>query len=84
MDRFLNEPNFEGRKAPIQSWRRRPRNVLHKKDFAFLRAFCWISLPDYVMFEYDLPKQCNDPEMLHVIELTKKEPIEWTKKEPIV
>lgn len=51
------------------------QNVLLKKDFAFLRAFCWISLPDYVMFEYDLPKHCNDPEMLQVIELTKKPPI---------
>jgi len=51
------------------------RNVLLKQDFAFLRAFCWISLPDYVMFEYDLPKQCNDPSMLKVIEMAKKIPL---------
>eukprot|EP00435_Cladocopium_sp_Y103_P024637 s1118_g6.t1 len=47
------------------------QTVLHKKDFAFLRAFCWISLPDYVMFDYDLPRQCDDPEIRQVMELTK-------------
>lgn len=45
--------------------------VLHSDDFAYLRAFCWLLFSDYVMFDYDLPEKCNDPEMLQVMNLTK-------------
>jgi len=27
---------------------------------AYLRAWCWFSMPDYVLFRYDLPAECHD------------------------
>eukprot|EP00438_Fugacium_kawagutii_P030324 Skav218837 [mRNA] locus=scaffold3029:90342:100579:- [translate_table: standard] len=47
------------------------RKVLENEDFAYLRAFCWLLLSDYVMFDYDLPDKCNDPEMLEIVRMTK-------------
>ncbi len=29
-------------------------------DAAYLRAFCWIHLADYVMFDYELPEKCDE------------------------
>eukprot|EP00434_Breviolum_minutum_P032025 symbB.v1.2.028321.t1/scaffold2879.1/size76250/3 len=46
-------------------------NVLKSNDFAYLRAFCWLSLPDYVIFDYKLPERCNDRDFLDVLRLTQ-------------
>eukprot|EP00438_Fugacium_kawagutii_P014599 Skav226992 [mRNA] locus=scaffold2341:266761:269571:+ [translate_table: standard] len=45
--------------------------VLRSEGAAYLKAFCWLLLTDYVMFDYDLPKECDQSEMLYVLNLTK-------------
>ncbi len=49
------------------------KSVLDADGHAYLRAFCWLLLSDYVMFDYDLPEHCDEPEMLRIIQLTKAE-----------
>lgn len=34
---------------------------------SYRRALCWLFLVDYVMFNYDLPEGCDQPEMQLVI-----------------
>lgn len=47
-------------------------SVLRANASSFLRAFCWLSLPDYVTFEYDLPSEClEDPDLREIMALTK-------------
>ena len=48
------------------------QEVFRKHHYAFLRAFCWIHLPDYVMFDYDLPEKCNDPEIVQLKNMTQR------------
>lgn len=45
---------------------------LLKTNSSYLRAFCYISLPDYVTFDYDLPPECNDKDLLEIMALTKQ------------
>lgn len=47
------------------------KKVLHKSSFAYLRAFCWMSFADYVIFDYAMPEKCNDQEMLEVLSLVR-------------
>lgn len=47
-------------------------SVLRANASSFLRAFCWLSLPDYVTLEYDLPSEClEDPDLREIMALTK-------------
>ncbi|CAL1141042.1 unnamed protein product [Cladocopium goreaui] len=47
-------------------------SVLRANASSFLRAFCWLNLPDYVTFEYDLPSEClEDPDLREIMALTK-------------
>lgn len=57
------------------------QRVLQRHHYAFLRAFCWIHLPDYVMFDYDLPGKCNDQEIQQVKKMTMTHP---PKKTPVI
>mmetsp|Transcript_1312 Transcript_1312/g.2930 ORF Transcript_1312/g.2930 Transcript_1312/m.2930 type:complete len:345 (-) Transcript_1312:63-1097(-) len=44
-------------------------SVLKSNDSVYLRAFCWLSLPDYVIFDYQLPQQCQDEDILEVLQI---------------
>lgn len=44
----------------------------YAENSAYLRAFCWIHLADYVIFDYDLPKGCDEEEMLKIMALAKQ------------
>jgi hypothetical protein len=44
-----------------------PRFVLE----VYLRAFCWLSLPDYVIFDYGLPQPCHREDMDVILKLSK-------------
>lgn len=48
------------------------RAALDAENSAYLRAFCWIHLADYVIFDYDLPKGCDEEEMLKIVALAKQ------------
>lgn len=48
------------------------RAALDAENSAYLRAFCWIHLADYVIFDYDLPKGCDEEEMLKIMALAKQ------------
>eukprot|EP00435_Cladocopium_sp_Y103_P059728 s1283_g21.t1 len=41
-------------------------------NYVYLRAFCWLSLPDYVIFDYGLPKPCHREDMDVIMKLTKQ------------
>lgn len=45
--------------------------VLENNTFAYLRAFCWMSFADYVIFDYAMPPKCDDREMLKVLSLVR-------------
>lgn len=44
-------------------------SVLKSNEGVYLRAFCWLSLPDYVIFDYQLPQQCQDADILEVLQI---------------
>lgn len=48
------------------------RAALDAENSAYLRAFCWIHLADYVIFDYDLPNGCDEEEMLKIMALAKQ------------
>jgi len=35
---------------------------------AYLRAWCWFSMPDYVLLDYDLPAECLETDMCMIID----------------
>ena len=45
--------------------------ALQLQGGSYHRALCWLFLVDYVMFNYDLPKDCDQPEMQLVIAKTR-------------
>ena len=47
------------------------REGLQLRGGSYRRALCWLFLVDYVMFNYDLPKDCDRPEMQLVIAKTR-------------
>eukprot|EP00438_Fugacium_kawagutii_P014597 Skav226990 [mRNA] locus=scaffold2341:256338:262952:+ [translate_table: standard] len=47
------------------------KKILKANGASYLKAFCWLHLIDYVMFDYDLPETCNQVEMQYVMNLTK-------------
>eukprot|EP00435_Cladocopium_sp_Y103_P035635 s1111_g9.t1 len=51
------------------------RAALDAENSAYLRAFCWIHLADYVIFDYDLPKGCDEEEMLKIDEEGSSDPL---------
>lgn len=41
-------------------------------NYVYLRAFCWLSLPDYVIFDYGLPQPCHREDMDVILKLSKQ------------
>eukprot|EP00438_Fugacium_kawagutii_P032415 Skav234918 [mRNA] locus=scaffold840:935105:936631:+ [translate_table: standard] len=46
--------------------------VLGLNNFVYLRAFCWLNLADYIMFEYELPLPCHREDMDVILKLTEE------------
>lgn len=46
--------------------------VMGLNNFVYLRAFCWLNLPDYVVFDYALPRPCHREDMDVILKLTKQ------------
>lgn len=70
MENFFNEISLLAVDATSTS-ALRLKSVLDADGYAYLRALCWLLLSDYVMFDYDLPEHCDEPEMLRIMEQTK-------------
>jgi len=45
--------------------------VLGLYDYVYLRAFCWMNLPDYVIFDYNLPDKCHREDLDVILKLTQ-------------
>ena len=37
----------------------------------YLRAFCWMNLPDYVIFDYNLPAKCHREDLDVILKMTQ-------------
>lgn len=64
----------QSKRSDIASSMAAMKTALIIDDAAYLRAFCWIHLADYVMFDYELPEKCDEEEMLKIMALTKELP----------
>eukprot|EP00435_Cladocopium_sp_Y103_P030182 s1202_g7.t1 len=42
--------------------------VMKLDNAAYLRAWCWFSMPDYVLLDYDLPTECLETDMGMIID----------------
>ena len=45
--------------------------VLGLYDYVYLRAFCWMNLPDYVIFDYNLPAKCHREDLDVILKMTQ-------------
>lgn len=44
------------------------QKVMLENEHAYLQAFCWFSIVDYVTFDYDMPEECSETAMALVWE----------------
>jgi len=62
---WFEDPKHESQDPQYKKYEVAMRNALTMNNNALFKALCWWMLPDFAIFDYDLPPECSSEEALH-------------------